>query len=61
MFCIMKTVIIKYKYNRIMKVCIYFYCVTILVTFDFSRNLMSYFDHLYIELYTFKNYKKLIF
>ena len=35
---------------------IYFLGFTILATFDFLRNLMYYFD-LYIELYTFKNYK----
>ena len=32
----------------------------ILVIFDFLRSLMRYFDHLYIGLYTSKNYKKLI-
>ena len=29
-------------------------------TFNFFRNLICNFDHLYIELYTSKNYKKLI-
>ena len=32
----------------------------ILVIFDLLRNLMCYFDHLYIELYTSKNYKNLM-
>ena len=38
----------------------YFHHSIILALFDFLRNLMCYFVHLYVELYTSKNYKKLI-
>ena len=36
------------------------FIIKLLATFDFLRNLIHYFDYLYIKLHKFKNYKKLI-
>ena len=38
----------------------YFFHFTTLITLYFLPNLMCDFDYLYIKLYTFKNYRKLI-
>ena len=37
---------------------IYSLCFTLLATFDFLPNSMYYFNYLYIESYTSKDYKK---